>query len=186
MDGADLGSRVSWALGALSFFTAKFQVQDDQSERQTNPVHARVPRGVGSARVRPFAFFWRRIPRTIVFLNLFLSQAPRRSSIDIAENGEIAVRMFKSGHYDLVLMDVEMPVMDGSLATREIRRLENETGAPPTPVLALTAHAFADVGGEGSRSGVHGDIDENRSANVTLLEALVRYGPSRQTAHGSR
>ncbi len=61
--------------------------------------------------------------------------------IDEAENGEIAVEMFQQGNYDLVLMDVQMPVMDGHKATRKIRTWEMERHKSATPVIALTAHA---------------------------------------------
>ena len=60
--------------------------------------------------------------------------------LDLAENGEIAVDMFKAVRYDLVLMDMEMPVMDGHTATREIRQWERACEMPPTPIIALTAH----------------------------------------------
>ena len=53
-----------------------------------------------------------------------------------------------------------MPVMDGYQATREIRRLEKETGAAPTPVLALTAHAFADMAVKGCEAGFTDAADE--------------------------
>ena len=62
--------------------------------------------------------------------------------IDIAENGEIAVRKFTSGDYDVVLMDIQMPVMDGYTATKMIRKWEIEQSKNPTPIIALTAHAF--------------------------------------------
>ncbi|OPX92114.1 PAS domain S-box protein [Pelotomaculum sp. PtaB.Bin117] len=62
--------------------------------------------------------------------------------IEIAENGEIAVEKFKSGKYDLVLMDMQMPVMDGYTATRAIRRWEAENRLAPTSVIALTAYAL--------------------------------------------
>lgn len=62
--------------------------------------------------------------------------------IDEAENGVEAVERFAAAPYDLVLMDLEMPVVDGYEATRRIRELERERGAPPTPILALTAHAL--------------------------------------------
>ena len=60
--------------------------------------------------------------------------------LDLAENGEIAVDMFKAVRYGLVFMDMEMPVMDGHTATREIRQWERACEMPPTPILALTAH----------------------------------------------
>ncbi len=64
------------------------------------------------------------------------------NSIDVAENGLIAVDKFKSKKYDLVFMDMQMPEMDGYTATREIRKYEKEMGLRPTPIIALTAHAL--------------------------------------------
>jgi len=63
-------------------------------------------------------------------------------SIDIAETGAIACQMFVAGDYDLVLMDRQMPVMDGLTATRTIRAWEQENHRVPVPILALTASAL--------------------------------------------
>ena len=62
--------------------------------------------------------------------------------VDVAETGVIACEMFKAGHYDLVLMDRQMPAMDGLTATRTIRAWEKANGRPPTPIIALTASAL--------------------------------------------
>ncbi len=68
-------------------------------------------------------------------------------ALDFAENGQIAVTKFMRDSYDLVLMDVQMPVMDGYAAVRKIRRWEREQGRAPTPIAALTASALEkDVG----------------------------------------
>ena len=64
--------------------------------------------------------------------------------IDTAENGAQAVEKYRNGHYDLLLMDMQMPVMDGFEATKEIRKLEKETSAKAIPIIAFTAHAFRD------------------------------------------
>ncbi len=61
---------------------------------------------------------------------------------DIAENGQTALEMFKKGEYDLVLMDMQMPVMDGYTATREIRKFEKERGRRKIPIIALSAYAL--------------------------------------------
>lgn len=110
----------------------------------------------------------------------------RRSEaeVDIAEDGETAARMFREGAYDIVLMDVEMPVMDGYQATGEIRRFEKETGASATPVLALTAHAFAEMAGRGLEAGFTALLTKP-IRKVTLLEALVEHGRKNAAAKGA-
>lgn len=73
-------------------------------------------------------------------VKLFLKSTP--VTLDIAENGRTAVEKFTSNPYDLVLMDIEMPEMDGISATQAIRKLEQENGRKKIPVIALTSHAF--------------------------------------------
>jgi PAS domain S-box-containing protein len=70
----------------------------------------------------------------------YLQDTPYR--VDVAENGAIAFEKFTAGHYDLVLMDRQMPVMDGLAATRAIRSWEQANHRPPTPIIALTASAL--------------------------------------------
>jgi two-component system, sensor histidine kinase and response regulator len=94
--------------------------------------------------------------------------------IDIAENGEIAVERFKTGKYDIVLMDMQMPVMDGYSATQTIRDWEEDKGVKQTPIIALTAYALK---GERQRS-----IDAGCTAHITkpikkatLMETIHEY-----------
>src|SRR4029077_1728870 len=70
----------------------------------------------------------------------YLQDTPYR--VEIAENGTIACEKFTAGQYDLVLMDRQMPVMDGLTATRTIRAWEQANDRRPTPIIALTASAL--------------------------------------------
>ena len=70
----------------------------------------------------------------------YLKRTPYQ--LDMADNGAVAVLKFQSNPYDLVIMDLQMPVLDGYEATRAIRGFEAERHHPPTPILALTAHAL--------------------------------------------
>ncbi|MDY0744071.1 CHASE2 domain-containing protein [Paucibacter sp. R3-3] len=111
-------------------------------------------------------------------LNVLVFEAmllPLGHRVDHAENGLIGLHKFRSGRYDLVLMDVQMPGMDGLAATRELRRIEREDERVRTPVIALTANAFD---ADAQRS-----LDAGCDAHLTkpisqaeLLEALGRYG----------
>jgi PAS domain S-box-containing protein len=70
----------------------------------------------------------------------YLKDTPYR--VGVAENGAIAFEMFTAEPYDLVLMDRQMPVMDGLTATRAIRAWEQANHRGPTPIIALTASAL--------------------------------------------
>jgi signal transduction histidine kinase/CheY-like chemotaxis protein len=63
-------------------------------------------------------------------------------SVDIAENGEVALKKMRSDVYDLILMDLQMPGMDGLTAAHEIRRIEVTEALKMTPIVAMTAHVL--------------------------------------------
>lgn len=60
--------------------------------------------------------------------------------IETATQGQEAIEKTRTTAYDLVLMDIEMPVLDGLAATLAIRKREREQGRPALPIIALTAH----------------------------------------------
>ena len=79
---------------------------------------------------------------------------------DIAENGQIAVEMLKKsqpGYYQLVLMDIQMPVMNGYEAAKAIRKLDNKELAS-IPIIAMTANAFEEDKQETLNCGMNGHI----------------------------
>ena len=84
------------------------------------------------------------------------------AAIETAENGREAVDKFAAslpGYYDLILMDVQMPVMDGHEATRTIRALDRRD-AGEIPILAMTANAFSEDVEKSLASGMNGHISK--------------------------
>ena len=88
-----------------------------------------------------------------------------------AEDGREALARFTTGNYDLVLMDIRMPVMDGLEATRAIRRWENAKGGPRTPIIALTASALPDAVRECLDAGCDAHVSKPVKS-VTLINAI--------------
>lgn len=100
-----------------------------------------------------------------------LCLAPFNAEIVIAENGRIAVDDFKSAKFDIVLMDMQMPEMDGLQATRLIRQFEADGNLPRTPIAMLSANAMP----EHVRAAAEAGCDHHISKPITpasLIEGI--------------
>ncbi len=91
--------------------------------------------------------------------------------VDVAENGRVAVAKAESGSYAAILMDMQMPVLDGLDATRQIRQLPGYEGIP---ILAMTANAFAENRQQCLQSGMDDFISKPVTPEV-LYESLLRW-----------
>jgi PAS domain S-box-containing protein len=105
---------------------------------------------------------------------LSMSMRNTRYKFDEAENGEMAVEMYLNGNYDAILMDIQMPVMDGYAATRKIRELEQTSGKRRTPIIAVTAHAFKEDEERCLAAGCDGHIAKPIK-KAKLLECLDQF-----------
>ncbi len=97
--------------------------------------------------------------------------------VDLTEDGEKAVAAFKEkdkGYYDMILMDIQMPVMDGYEAAHAIRSLANEgrEDAKTIPIIAMSANAFRDDIEKTSESGM--DAHLPKPIDINLFESTVR------------
>ena len=102
--------------------------------------------------------------------------------VGLASNGEEALKALAHSKYDLVLMDVQMPVMDGLTATKEIRKMEGEEmkeGAPHIPIIALTANAVQGDKEECLAAGMDGYLQKPMSLRglVALLDKWLPPDP---------
>jgi CheY-like chemotaxis protein len=100
-----------------------------------------------------------------------------RHTVETAVNGAEAIEKIKTGNYDLVFMDVQMPVMDGYTATANIRGWESETGSGRTPIVALTAHAMKKDEEKSLAAGCDSHLTKPLKKEV-LLQVICRYASS--------
>ena len=112
-----------------------------------------------------------------LLLGALLKKEPFR--LNFAENGLLALNMFREETYDVILMDMQMPIMDGYTATREIRKLEEERGNSPLPIIALTAHAMHEETVKILASGC--DIHLTKPINkVKLIQTILEFTAQRE------
>jgi two-component system, sensor histidine kinase and response regulator len=107
-----------------------------------------------------------------LLIQTYLKQTPHR--IDLAENGQVAVEKFQGEHYDVVLMDIQMPVMDGLEATKNIREWERQEGVSRTPIIALTALALKEEAAKIFEAGCNAHMTKPIKKS-TLLDILSAY-----------
>lgn len=109
----------------------------------------------------------------VLLVQLYLKKFPY--SIDVAENGREAFELFQRREYDVVLMDIEMPVTDGYEATTLIRGYEKESSRGKTPIVAVTAHALPENEAKAYEVGCdHFMTKPVRKAD--LISAVQKYG----------
>ncbi|MCZ6525626.1 MAG: response regulator, partial [Gammaproteobacteria bacterium] len=111
-------------------------------------------------------------PDNRLLIRAYLKKLPYQ--LDEAENGQIAVEMFQQSNYDLVFMDVQMPVMDGHQATRIIRVWEAEHARKPTPIIALTANAIKEEIDKCMQAGCDTHLSKPVK-KATILDTITNY-----------
>nr|QQZ51672.1 response regulator [Phenylobacterium glaciei] len=166
-------------MGSVFAFAVPFEVWIAASRPVSAPV------GVGSEAPLPelHILMAEDSPDNCTIALAYLEHTPFH--VDVAENGIIACEMLKAGDYDLVLMDRQMPAMDGLTATRTIRAWEKAHDRPPTPIIALTASALKGDRETCLAAGCTAYLTKPIKQDV-LLQAILDYSRSASApvAHG--
>jgi len=116
-------------------------------------------------------------PENVILLRAYLENLT--FSLHFAANGLEALRARQAGRYDLVLMDVQMPVMDGYAATREIRSWELASGTARIPIVALTAHAVSGASAASFASGCDGHLTKPVE-RADLVATIAKFTKGRE------
>jgi len=109
---------------------------------------------------------------TLRLIRAFLKDTPW--GIESAENGRTAVEMAVSKSYDLILMDLDMPEMNGYIAARQIRISECLHEKPAVPIVALTAHNEAETASKSIQAGCTAHVTKP-IRRAALIETIQRY-----------
>ena len=176
-------------IGTTFYFSIPFTVvASDAGSVPTHPAAARVAPAIRPAAALPAEKQW-----TVLLVddnkdNVFLVQEFLKGtpySVGVAENGSQALAEFMRCSYDMILMDIQMPGMDGHAVTRLIRSWEEDHNVPPVPILALTAHALQSEAEKSFDAGCTGHLTKP-IRRQELLDALARCAtagaPCRVTA----
>lgn len=108
----------------------------------------------------------------IFLIESYLKNTPYK--VEVAFDGTQAVEKFTQGRYDLILMDVQMPILDGNSAAYQIRKIEEEKGLKKTPIIALTAYVLPEEIQKSIEAGCSNHISKPVKKQ-TLLDMLKKY-----------
>ncbi len=139
--GGDIGVESALGVGSLFWFELPFEVGQAEAQRPQSTATSGALRAL-RASVPPGEVHLLLVEDDPINQEVAVDLLRARGFVvDVAENGAVALQRVKALRYDAILMDVQMPVMDGLTATRELRK--RPEGAT-TPILAMTASAFAE------------------------------------------
>ena len=160
--------------GSTFFFTAEFGIADSPVEALPGPVSTEASTELPACNI----LVADDSEDNRFLIRAFLKDTP--CQIDFAEDGAAALRKLMSSHFDLALMDVHMPVMDGYTATAQYRAWELSQSRMPLPVIALTADAFQDARERSQSAGFTAYLTKP-IRKATLFKAIQQFAD--RTAH---
>ena len=138
--GGDLSVSSQQGTGSTFHFTVIFEEMDQAGVNPTSITSKVLSAAASALNLRPLKILL--AEDNLVNQKLAVRMLTKAGhTVELAVDGKEAIALFQADNFDVVLMDVQMPVMDGFAATREIRALESK-GASRIPIIALTAHAI--------------------------------------------
>jgi CheY-like chemotaxis protein len=173
MMGGDLWAEVEPKVGAVFHFNVNLPAAATVDFLQLSEAGAKVRTDLRPLRI----LVAEDSVDTLRLIRTFLKEAPW--GVESADNGRAAVEMAVGKSYDLILMDLEMPEMNGYIAARQIRISECLNEAPAVPIVALTAHSEAEAAWKSIQAGCTAHVAKP-IRKAALLEIIQRYAGDRR------
>jgi PAS domain S-box-containing protein len=173
--GGEVSAKSELRKGSTFSFTAKFDVQSGPRlaapPSVSHAANGKVSPQIERIDTRPLKILLADdSPDNRALIRAYLKKTPYQ--LDEVEDGREAVSKFQEKPYDLVLMDIQMPVMDGYEAVKSIRSMESTQHATRTPIIALTASAFEEAIIKARRAGCDAHVAKPVK-KATLLKAIL-------------
>ena len=165
--GGRIDARSTPGEGSTFEFSVPFPACETEAPPAAQAVERRAPTGRRDDRL--VVLLAEDHPTNQRVVELILNSAD--IELEIVENGRDAVAAFQRRRFDCILMDMQMPEVDGLQATREIRALEQSLGLPRTPIICVSANALADHVAASRRAGADSHLAKPFRADA-LLQAL--------------
>jgi len=159
--------------GSTFFFTVRLGIEGNAKKSEQKQVISFIHNDNYFTAINPLRLLLAEdMKYSRIIVELFLKTYP--VNIDIAENGNIAVELYKSNKYDLVLMDIRMPELDGYEATKLIRKFEKEKGKQKTLIFAFTASVSTEEIQKSLDSGCN-EVLKKPLRQEELFEVIMKY-----------
>jgi CheY-like chemotaxis protein len=173
MMGGDLWAEVEPKVGAVLHFNVNLPAAPSVDFLQLSEAGAKVRTDVRPLRI----LVADDSADTLRLIRAFLKEAPW--GVESADNGRTAVEMAVGKSYDLILMDLDMPEMNGYIAARQIRISECLNETPAVPIVALTAHNEAEAASRSIQAGCTAHVAKP-IRRAALLDTIQRYAGDRR------
>ena len=188
--GVGLGLSITQQLVRKMGGELKVESKPGEGSRFFFSIHLQAAEFHSPSPAKPKLPQWSRSPRILVaedehINRTIITEMLKEHECDVvdAQDGQEAVAQFDVGTFDLVIMDIQMPILDGYQATRAIRerevkaRLDNADETGPTPVVALTAHVFSEDRQRCIEAGMDDFIPKplNRTRLLSVVDKQLKH-----------